>query len=107
MHNLQGRVTNYKQGFPLRKYPNGDRLVEVIKSKPTTWVHLEALHNSFYRQLFVKGTRIRARTLYGLYMNADEPMTPDEIAAEYGLPLQAVQEAIAYCEADTPEIRQD
>jgi uncharacterized protein (DUF433 family) len=73
----------------------------------TTWLYLEPRPEYFYRQLFVKGTRIRARTLYGLYMNADEPMTPEEIATDYGLPLEAVKEAIAYCQGDPPEIRQD
>jgi uncharacterized protein (DUF433 family) len=73
----------------------------------TTYQFLAPNPKSAYKQLFIKGTRIRARTLYGLYLNADEPMTPDEIAAEYGLPLQSVQEAIAYCQADPPEIRQD
>jgi len=48
-----------------------------------------------------------ARTLYGLYMNAEEPMTPEEIAADYGLPLEAVQEAIAYCQSGPPEVAQD
>jgi hypothetical protein len=34
-------------------------------------------------------------------------MTPDEIAADYDLPLEAVQEAIAYCAANPPELAQD
>ena len=40
-------------------------------------------------------------------MRAEEPMTPEEIAADYGLPLEAVQEAIAYCQSDPPEIKED
>ena len=39
--------------------------------------------------------RIRARTLYGLYRSAEAPMTPEEIAREYDLPVEAVKEAIA------------
>ena len=69
-------------------------------STSTTWQYLAANPNSCYKQLFVKGTRIRARVLYGMFMSADEPMTPEEIAAEFNLPLQAVQEAIAYCQAN-------
>jgi hypothetical protein len=34
-------------------------------------------------------------------------MTPEEIAAEFNLPLAAIQEAIAYCESNPPEIAQD
>ena len=48
-----------------------------------------------------------ARTLYGLYVSEDEPRSPEQIAADYGLPLEAVLEAIAYCESDPAEIRED
>ena len=61
---------------------------------------------SSYRQLFVKGTRIRARILYGLYANS-EPMTDEEIAADYNLPVEAVKEAIAYCESNPPDLLKD
>ena len=40
-------------------------------------------------------------------MSAEEPMTPAEIAADYDLPLEAVEEAIAYCQTDPPEIKED
>ena len=29
------------------------------------------------------------------------------LRADYGLPLEAVQEAIAYCQTDPPEIKED
>ncbi|MCI0640883.1 MAG: hypothetical protein L0Y72_21775 [Gemmataceae bacterium] len=48
-----------------------------------------------------------ARVLYGLFANEEEPMSPAEIAAEYGLPVEAVQEAIAYCRSNPAEIRAD
>ena len=73
----------------------------------TTWNYLAPNPKSAYKQLFVLGRRIRARTLYGLYMSADEPMTPEEIAREYDLPVEAVKEAIAYCQGDPPEIKED
>jgi uncharacterized protein (DUF433 family) len=73
----------------------------------TTWKYLAPNPKSAYRQLFLKGTRIRARVLYGLYMSAEEPMTPEEIAADYGLPVEAVKEAIAYCQTNPPEIEED
>ena len=71
------------------------------------WQYLEPNPRSCYKQLFIKGTRIRARVLYGMYASADEPMTPEEIAAEFNLPREAVQEAIAYCQRNPPEIAQD
>lgn len=76
-------------------------------STTTTWQYLAPNPKSKYKQLFIKGTRIRARILYGMYMSAKEPRTPKEIAADYNLPVEAVKEAIAYCQADPPEIRED
>jgi uncharacterized protein (DUF433 family) len=79
-----------------------------MNSKPaTTWQHLAPNPKSAYKQLFIKGRRIRARDLYGMFMSAEEPMTPAEIAADYNLPLAAVEEAITYCQTDPPEIRED
>lgn len=79
-----------------------------MNTPPTKqWVHLAPNPNSSYKQLFLKGTRIRADIIYGLHVNAEEPMTPEEIAADYGLPLEAVQEAIAYCQTNPPEIEED
>ena len=62
---------------------------------------------SVYKQLFIKERWISARTLYGKYAREEEPMTPEEIAADYNLPLDAVREAIAYCESNPPELAQD
>jgi len=62
---------------------------------------------SVYKQLFIKDRWISARTLYGKYVREGEPMTPEEIAADYELPLEAVLEAIAYCESNPPEIASD
>ena len=73
----------------------------------TTWKYLAPNPKSAYKQLFLKGRRIRARDLYGRYMSAEEPMTPAEIAADYNLPLEVVEEAIAYCQTDPPEIKED
>lgn len=76
-------------------------------STSTTWQYLTSNPRSCYKQLFVKGTRIRARVLYGMFMSAEEPMTPEVIAADFNLPLAAVKEAIAYCQSNPPEIAQD
>src|SRR5947209_7264677 len=76
-------------------------------STSITWQYLAPNPNSCYKQLFIKGTHLRARVLYGMFRSVDEPMSPEEIAADFNLPLAAVQEAIAYCQAIPPEIAQD
>ena len=48
-----------------------------------------------YRQLFVNG-RIRAEVLYRETVGL-EPLAPEEVARQYGLPVEAVVEAIDYC----------
>ena len=78
-----------------------------MASVSTQYKFLERNPKSNYKQLFVKGTRIRARILYGHFMSEEEPMTPEEIAADYGLPVEAVREAIAYCDTDPVAIRED
>jgi uncharacterized protein (DUF433 family) len=72
-----------------------------------TWKYLVANARSNYRQLFVKGTRIRAEILYGWTVDGEQPMTPQEVADSYSLPLEVVQEAIAYCQSNPAEIDQD
>ena len=62
---------------------------------------------SVYKQLFVKNRWIAVRTLYGKYVRDEDPMTLEEIAADYHLPLEAVREAIAYCRSNPPEIASD
>jgi uncharacterized protein (DUF433 family) len=68
---------------------------------------LERDPKSSYKQLSIKGRRIRARTLYGQHVRAEEPRSAEQIAADYGLPLAAVEEAIAYCRSNPPEIEED
>jgi hypothetical protein len=58
--------------------------------------YLKPKPGSRYRQLFVNG-RIMAEILYREAVG-NEPLTPEEVANEYGLPVDAVLEAIHYCE---------
>jgi uncharacterized protein (DUF433 family) len=76
-------------------------------SNSNQYKYLTRKPKSVYKQLFIKDRWISARTLYGMYVNEEMPMTPDEIAADYNLPLEAVLEAIAYCESNPPELAQD
>ena len=73
----------------------------------TRWQFLEARPKSAYRQLFIQGTRIRAEVVYDLHISDEEPMSPEAIAQEYSLPVEAVREAIAYCQSNPPEIADD
>lgn len=73
---------------------------------PMTWKYLVRKPKSVYKQLFIKDRWIAARTIYGQVLG-EEARTLDEIAADYGLPLEVVLEAIAYCESKPPEIRED
>ncbi|MBI3467958.1 MAG: DUF433 domain-containing protein [Planctomycetes bacterium] len=77
-----------------------------MSTTSTTYKYLAPNPKSAYKQLFIKGTRIRAEVIYSLYI-CDEPMTAEEIAEDYGLPVEAVKEAIAYCESDPPELASD
>lgn len=78
-----------------------------MSTTPHTWKYLAPKPGSYYKQLVVKGRNIFARTLYGMFVNDEMPRTPEEIAADYDLPVEAVREAIAYCESDPPEIAED
>jgi hypothetical protein len=58
--------------------------------------YLKPKRGSRYRQLFVNG-RIMAEVLYRETIGR-EPLTADEVGNEYGLPVDAVLEAIHYCQ---------
>jgi uncharacterized protein (DUF433 family) len=59
-------------------------------STTTGYQFLAPNPRSSYKQLFVNGTRIRARILYGSYMSKEEPRTAEEIAEDYDVPVEAV-----------------
>jgi uncharacterized protein (DUF433 family) len=71
------------------------------------WKYLAPNPKSAYKQPFLKGTRIRAEVIYGMTVDGSEPMMPEEVAVDMNLPLEAVREAIAYCESNPPEIALD
>lgn len=78
-----------------------------MSSLSTQYKFLERRPKSNYKQLCVKGTKIFARTLYGQYMSDEEPRSVEEIAADWNLPIDAVRDAIAYCDTDPIDIRED
>jgi uncharacterized protein (DUF433 family) len=70
------------------------------------YTYLMPKRNSAYKQLFVLG-RIFPWTIYGAYVRDEERMTIEEIAADYDIPVEAVQEAIEYYESNPPEMLED
>jgi hypothetical protein len=74
-------------------------------STDNPYKHLEHRPGGIARQPFIKGIKIRADTLYSAFIekidddgNVTLGQTPEEIANDRGLPLEAVLEAIDWCE---------
>jgi uncharacterized protein (DUF433 family) len=90
-----------------RKYHGVRRRISAMTETAREWKYLERRPGSSYQQLCIKGTRIWAWTLFCEFMSEKEPRTPAQLAEDWGVPLEAVQEAIAYGQSDPPEIRED
>jgi uncharacterized protein (DUF433 family) len=67
----------------------------VATTTSTQYQHLEPRPGSNYRQLFLKGRRIRAAVVHEA-IHGPDPFTPEEFARDYGVPLEAVVEALDY-----------
>lgn len=78
-----------------------------MRRTSTHWKYLERDPKSSYRQLSIKGRRIKARTLYGQCVNAEEPRSIEQLAEDFRVPVEAVREAIEYCQSNPPEIEVD
>jgi uncharacterized protein (DUF433 family) len=78
-----------------------------MSETPREWKYLKRRPGASYQQLCVKGKHIWAWTLYCEFMNEKEPRTPQQLAEDFDVPLEAVREAIAYCQSDPPELRED
>ncbi|HEX8199564.1 MAG TPA: hypothetical protein VF590_03690 [Isosphaeraceae bacterium] len=72
----------------------------------TQYQHLEPRPGSNYRQLFLKGRRIRAAVVDEV-VNGPDPCTPEEFAQDYQVPLEAVDEALDYVARNRPLIAQE
>jgi uncharacterized protein (DUF433 family) len=66
--------------------------------------HLEPRPGSNYRALWLRGRRIRAAVVYES-IHGPDLRTPEEFAADFQVPLDAVLEALDYV-AHNPEIVQ-
>jgi uncharacterized protein (DUF433 family) len=67
--------------------------------------HLEHRSGSKLKQPFVKGRKLSVDWLYHQTIGEDA-RTPEEVAHDYHLPLEVVQEAIDYC-VNHPDILQE
>ena len=62
----------------------------------TPYNFLEPRPGSHYRQLFVRGRNLLAEVVYRATLGP-ESRTPNEVAQDYGIPREAVDEAVDYC----------
>src|SRR5258708_4803668 len=67
---------------------------------------LEPRPGSNYRQLFFKGRTLRAEVLFRETVGVD-PRTPEEVAQDFHVPVEAVHEAIDYCLKNEPLLRRE
>jgi hypothetical protein len=61
---------------------------------------------SHYRQFVVTGRGVRAATLYYETLG-DDARTPQEVADDFDVPLEAVLESIRYCQENAALLRQE
>ena len=62
---------------------------------------------SSYRRYYLKDRRkMRAEILYRMTVGP-EPRTPEQVAIDYNLPVEAVREAIAYCLRNESLLREE
>ena len=78
----------------------------MMTSTATHYQHLELRPGSNYRQLFLKGRRIRAAVVFEAVFGPDS-YSPEEFAREYGVPLEAVLEALEYVANNLPLIESE
>ncbi len=72
----------------------------------TRYQHLEPRPGSNYRQLWIKGRRIRAAVVHES-IHGPDPFTPEEFAREYDVPIAAVHEALDYVSNNMELIRSE
>lgn len=69
---------------------------EIEKLRPFQYKYLVSRPHKWQQQLYVKGRRLPAATVWSDMLNNE--MTPEEAAASWDLPLAAVHECIRYSE---------
>jgi hypothetical protein len=75
-------------------------------NRSNEYEYLEFRLGDSIRQPFVKGHKIWAEVLYRETVGID-PRTPEQVAADFEVPLGAVLEAIQYCEENEAFLREE
>ena len=68
--------------------------------------YLGPRYGSSYRQYFLKGSKIRAEVLFRETIGP-EARTPEQVAEDFEVPVEAVYEAIRYCQEHEDVLQQD
>ena len=72
----------------------------------TQYQHLELRPGSNYRQMFLKGRRIRAAVVDET-INGPDPCSPEEFVRDFHVSLEAVHEALDYVARNRALIEQE
>jgi uncharacterized protein (DUF433 family) len=72
----------------------------------TQYKYLAPRYGSNYRQYFLKGSKIRAEVLFAETVGPDA-RTPEQVAEDFEVPVEAVYEAIRYCQENEDVLDQD
>lgn len=91
-----------QQGYQIRLVTPGEQIhlvVPELEPPPqSTWQYLVSRSHPWRRQLYVKGRRLLASTVWqDMQINN---LSPEEAAENFALPVAAVHEIIRYCEAN-------
>jgi len=80
-----------------------------MNTNAATYQYLEPRPGSNYKQLFIKGKKFLAWDIYcAAYPRGEEDdRTPQQVAEDYGIPVEAVYEAIRYGESRPVEVAYD
>jgi uncharacterized protein (DUF433 family) len=63
-------------------------------------------YGSSYEQFFLKGSKLRAEVLFGETVGPGA-RTPEEVAEDYDVPVEAVYESIRYCQENEDVLDRD
>ncbi|MFM7713649.1 MAG: hypothetical protein ACKO7A_13350, partial [Microcystis sp.] len=88
------RDTSFHQGIAM-----------TTNAAKTQWHYLEKHPDSWRQQLYLKGRKLRAYTVWSdMLVNGDTIL---ETADNWGLPLAAIQEVIRYCQTHQSLLQQE
>ncbi len=76
-----------------------------LQSSQPEWQYLEKRSHPWRKQLYLKGRRLKAFDLWANMITNE--MTPEEVADNWDVPLEAVKESIRYCETHQDLLKQE